>query len=239
MLALGALATRIFPIELDLAVLLAGAVMLLCALGGGMRAASLTQIAQYALLLLVSFIALAILIWQNGGGFGAASSAAAFDKAWTRLSFDGLGRGRPLNAFALAFCLAAGVASLPHLLARGLTTPTNEEARISFFWALGFVAALCLAAPVYGVLFASDALAGRAATALFGLAAIGAIAALLAAGSGLSLAVANALSYDVYYKSLHPTAPTEQRFSSRGPRCFWWQSWLCRSRSPGRKKRST
>jgi cation/acetate symporter len=210
LLALGALATRIFPIELDLAVLLAGAVLLLCALGGGMRAASLTQIAQYALLLLVSFIALAILLWLNGGGFGAASSAA-FDKAWTRLSFDGLAAADPLNAFALAFCLAAGVASLPHLLARGLTTPTNEEARISYFWALGFVAALCLAAPVYGVLFASDALAGRAATALFGLAAIGAIAALLASGSGLLLAVANALSYDVYFKSLHPTAPTEQR----------------------------
>ena len=210
LLALGALAMRIFPIELDLAVLLAGGLLLLCTLGGGMRAASLTQIAQYAVLLLVSFIALAILLWLNRGGFGGASSAA-FDTAWTRLSFDGLAAADPLNAFALAFCLAAGVASLPHLLARGLTTPTNEEARVSYLWAVGFVAALCLAAPVYGVLFATDALSGRAATALFGLTAIGAISALLAAGSGLLLAVSNALSYDIYFKSLHPTAPTEQR----------------------------
>jgi cation/acetate symporter len=210
LLALGALATRIFPIELDLAVLLAGGMLLLCTLGGGMRAASLTQIVQCAVLLLVSLIALVILLWLNKGGFGGASGAA-FDKAWTRLSFDGLAAADPLNAFALAFCLAAGVAALPHLLARGLTTPTNEEARVSYLWALGFVAAPCLAAPAFAVLFTPDALSGRAATALFGLASIGAIAALLALGSGLLLAVANALSYDLYFKSLHPTAPTEQR----------------------------
>jgi cation/acetate symporter len=210
LLALGALATRIFPIELDLAVLLAGGLLLLSTLGGGMRAASLAQIAQYAVLLLVSFIALAILLWVNGGGLGAASGAA-FDKAWTRFSFDGLAAADPLNALALAFCLAAGVASLPHLLARGLTTPTDEEAQVSYLWALRFVAALCLAAPAFGVLFVSDALAGKAATALFGLTAIGAITALLALGSGLLLAAANALSYDIYFKSLHPTAPTEQR----------------------------
>jgi cation/acetate symporter len=210
LLALGAIATRIFPIALDLAVLLAGGTLLLCVLAGGMRAASLTQIAQYAVLLLVSFIALAILLWLNGGGFGTASGAA-FDKAWTSLVFDGLAAADPLNAFGLAFCLAAGIASLPHLLARGLTTPTNEEARVSYLWALGFIAALSLAAPAYGVLFAPDALAGRAGIALSALTAIGAIAALLASGSGLLLAVANALSYDIYFKSLHPTAPTEQR----------------------------
>ena len=210
LLVLGALAMRIFPIELDLALLLAGGVLLLCTLNGGMRAASLTQIAQYALLLLVSFIALGILLWVNGGGLGAASGAA-FDKAWTGLRIDALAADDPLNAFALVFCLAAGVAVLPHLLARGLTTPTDEEAQVSYLWALRFVAALCLAAPAFGVLFVSDALSGRAATALFGLTAIGAIAALLASGSGLLLTVANALSYDIYFKTLHSTAPTEQR----------------------------
>jgi cation/acetate symporter len=100
---------------------------------------------------------------------------------------------------------------LPHLLARGLTTPTDGEARISYLWALGFAAALCVAAPAFGMLFTTEPLAGRAATALFGLAATGAIAALLASSSGLSLAVANAFSHDIYFKTLHPTAPTEQR----------------------------
>jgi cation/acetate symporter len=211
LLALGALAMRIFPIDLDLAVLFAGGVLLLCTLGGGMRAASLTQIAQYGVLLLVAFAALAILLWQNAGGLGAASGAA-FDKAWTNFGFDALAAADPLNAFALGFCLAAGVAVLPHLLARGLTTPTDGETQSSYLWALRFVAALCLVAPAFGILFATGApAAGRAGTALFGLAAIGAISALLASGSGLLLAVANALSYDVYFKTLHPTAPTEQR----------------------------
>ena len=210
LLVLGALATRIFPIELDLAVLLAGGVLLLCTLGGGMRAASLTQIAQYAVLLLVSFIALGILLWVNSGGLGPASGAA-FEKAWTGFRIDALAAADSLNAFALVFCLAAGVAVLPHLLARGLATPTDEEAQVSYLWGLRFVAALCLAAPALGVLFVADTpIAGRAGTALFGLAATGAIAALLASGSGLSLAVANTLSYDVYFKTLHPTAPTEQ-----------------------------
>ena len=210
LLALGTLATRIFPIGLDLAILLGAATLLLCMLAGGMRAASLTQIVQCAVLLLVSFIALAILLWQNGGGLGAGADAA-LGKAWTELRFDGLAAPDPLNAVALAFCLATGVAALPHLVARGLTTPTVEDARISYLWALGFTAMLCLAAPAFGILFAPDALAGRAGTILFGLGVIGAIAALLALGSGLLLAVANALSYDLYYKTLHPSAPTEQR----------------------------
>ena len=49
-----------------------------------------------------------------------------------------------LNRFALLFCVAAGIASLPHLLMRGLVTPSIEEARTSFVWALPFTAARCI-----------------------------------------------------------------------------------------------
>lgn len=209
LLALAALAARIFPITFDLAIVLSAVTLLFCAFAGGMRSASLTQVVQYAVLLIVSVAGTVILLWQNGGGLGSAG-VVAFDKAWTSLKLDGLAAPDPLNAFALAFCLTAGVAALPHLLARGLTTPTDGEARLSYLWALGFLAALCLTAPAYGVLFAADPLAGRAGVALSTLAAVGAIAALLAAGTGLLLAVGNALSHDLYYKTLHPTAPTEQ-----------------------------
>jgi cation/acetate symporter len=41
--------------------------------------------------------------------------------------------------------------------------------------------------------------------------AVGAIAACLAIGSSLLIAIANALSYDLYYKSLHRTASTDRR----------------------------
>ena len=40
---------------------------------------------------------------------------------------------------------------------------------------------------------------------------MGAISLLLAVGSGLVLAIANALSYDLYYRSLHLSASTERR----------------------------
>ena len=49
------------------------------------------------------------------------------------------------------------------------------------------------------------------ATVLIGLTATSAIAACLALGSGLLLAMANGLSYDLYFKSLDVTAPTERR----------------------------
>jgi cation/acetate symporter len=96
---------------------------------------------------------------------------------------------------------------------RGLVTPSIEEARTSFLWALPLSAALCLVAAPYVSLFdaAPDASSDMAAIFSFGLTAIGAIAALLAIGSGLVLAIANALSYDLYYRSLHLTASTERR----------------------------
>ena len=71
---------------------------------------------------------------------------------------------------------------------------------------------LALAAP-YLALFgnAPPATANMTAILAFGFTATGAIAALLALGSGLALAAANVLSYDLYYKGLHPTASTERR----------------------------
>jgi len=96
---------------------------------------------------------------------------------------------------------------------RGLTTPSVEGARTSFLLALPFTAVLCLAAPAYLPLFgqAPDASSDAEAILSFGLLASGGIAACLALGSGLTLAIANGLSYDIYYKSLHLTAPTERR----------------------------
>ncbi len=55
---------------------------------------------------------------------------------------------------------------------------------------------------------------GLAEIVSFGLAASGVIAALLAIGSGLVLALGNALSYDIYFKSLHRSASTERRVAA-------------------------
>jgi cation/acetate symporter len=188
------------------------AMLLLCSFAGGMRSATLTQIAQYVVLLAASLGALAILLWQHGT-WVPDLSASALDDAVSRLKLETFAAEDPVNRFALVFCLAAGTASLPHLLMRGFTARSVAEARMSFLLALPFAAVLCLAAPAYLPLFgqAPADSSDVASVISSGLIAIGGIAACLALGSGLVLAIANALSYDIYYRTLHLTAPTERR----------------------------
>ena len=57
-----------------------------------------------------------------------------------------------LNFLALAFCLMAGTAGLPHVLSRFYTTPGVREARQSVTWALLFIVLVYLCAPVLAVL---------------------------------------------------------------------------------------
>lgn len=84
---------------------------------------------------------------------------------------------------------------------------------MSFLAAPVFAGLLCLAAPALAALYeaawteAGDVLAMIAEALLV----LGAITGLLAAGSALALSIANALSYDVYYKSLHPTASARRQ----------------------------
>ena len=212
LLGLGLVTTRIFAIDLGAAIALAVALLLACSFAAGMRSASLTQIVQYAVLLAVSLIALVLLLWQQGALFPALD-AARRGPALAAIKLEAFTAEDALNRYAFLFCLAAGIAALPHLLLRSLVTPSIEEARTSFLWALPFTAALCFVAAPYLVLFDSEPAkpANLMATLFFGLVTTGAIAALLALGSGLVLAVANALSYDIYYKHVHPAASTGHR----------------------------
>jgi cation/acetate symporter len=211
-LGLGALATRIFAIGLGTGVALGVAMLMSCSFAAGMRSASLTQLVQYAVLLAASFVAFALLLLQQGApvpthGFAGISGTLAAIKLEAFTAAD------QLNRLAALFCLAAGIVSLPHLLLRASVTPIVAEARASFLWALPFTAALCFVAvfPLGLLDQAPGAAANTASILAFGFTAIGAIAALLALGSGLALAIANALSYDFYYKAVHPTASTERR----------------------------
>jgi cation/acetate symporter len=217
-LGLGTLATRIFAINPRTGAALAIAMLLSCSFAAGMRSASLTQIVQYVVALAASLLALVLLLWQHGtlvstlNADRVAATLAAIDlESFT--AEDGL------NRFALLFCVAGGIAALPHLLARALVTPTIEGARSSFLWALPFTAVLCLVAAPYLSLFERPPAATGSMPAIlaYGVTATGAITALLALGSGLVLAAANALSYDLYYKDLHGTASTAHRiFVARG-----------------------
>jgi cation/acetate symporter len=212
LVGLGVMVTRIFAVDLGTGTALAVAMLLLCSFAAGVRSASLTQIAQYAVVLAASLVALAISLWQQGALLPALDGAD-LQAALASFRLEAFAAEDSVNRFALLFCLATGIASLPHILVGGLVTPSTEEARSSFLWALPFSAALCLVAAPYLALFGGvpAASSGFAAILSFGLIAIGSIATLLALGSGLVLAIANALSYDIYYKSLHLTASTGRR----------------------------
>ena len=206
LMGLGAIAMRVFAVGTETGIALGAAMLLVCSIAAGMRSASLTQIVQYAVLLAVALVALAIVLWQQGALLPA-PNATGIEAALATLKLDSFAAEDRVNRFALLFCLATGTASLPHLLMRGLVTPSIEEARTSFFWALPFAGALCLVGAPYVSLSGATPLASPDAASI----ATGAIAACLAVGSALVLAIANALSYDIYYKSLHLTASTERR----------------------------
>ena len=212
LLGLGILAAQIFGIDAGTRISIGAGMLLLCSFAAGMRSASVTQIVQYAVLLAVSVVALALLLWQHGAVFSGAEPAG-LKTALAIFKLEGFAAEDGLNRFGLLFCIGAGIASLPHILMRGLVTPTIEEARTSFLWALPFTGVLALVAAPYLSLFESAPQTASPASAVlfFGLIAIGAIAALLAAASALVLAIANALSYDLYYRSLHLSASTERR----------------------------
>jgi cation/acetate symporter len=215
LLGLDILATHLFPVDFSIGMAIAVVMVLLCSFAAGMRSASLTQIVQYAVLLAVSLVALAIVLWQQSALLPALD-AARLAAAFATFKLETFAAGDTINRFALLFCLVAGIASLPHLLMRSLITPCIDEARTSFLWTLPFSAALCLVAAPYLSLFGAPPAdsSGLAGIVSFGLAASGVIAALLAIGSGLVLALGNALSYDIYFKSLHRSASTERRVAA-------------------------
>ncbi len=131
LLGLDILATHLFPVDLSIGMAIAVVMVLLCSFAAGMRSASLTQIVQYAVLLAVSLVALAIVLWQQSALLPALD-AARLAAAFATFKLETFAAGDTTNRFALLFCLLAGIASLPHLLMRSLVTPSIDEARTSF-----------------------------------------------------------------------------------------------------------
>lgn len=209
-LGIAILAERIFGIDAATGLAVSGAMILLCTIVGGMRSATFSQAAQYAVLLISSLAALALLLWKQGTWLPDPGLVDAVVGRFKRETFTA---ADPVNRFALGFCLAAGVASLPHLLMRSFVSRSVAEARTSFLLGLLFVAVLCIAAPAYLPLFSHAPInpSDVAAVSWFVLIAIGGISACLALASGLALAIANALSYDVYFKGIDLSAPTARR----------------------------
>lgn len=127
---------------------------------GGMRSLSAAAILQY-LALALAFLVPAILISSTRGGlplpqftFGFALEEAR-DLAGGDTAFALPGAILPttwtgqINTFITLTTLAAGVASLPHLVMRAAVARDGDGARRSVGWALVFTLAVILTAPAY------------------------------------------------------------------------------------------
>ena len=160
--ATGTLVTaRLFTLSPQAA---AGLVVLLILSGtvlGGMRAVTLTALAQYIVLAIAFLVPIAIVatityslpIPQIAAGLAyrdAAALAASGDLAAPLASrFLPLVPKGSFQLIAVTVGFAAGVAALPHLLMRCATVDDAPATRRSVGWALVFVLVVALTAPAY------------------------------------------------------------------------------------------
>src|SRR6187549_1779593 len=170
----GIIASRFLGMKFEIAVFAGLVGILLCAMLGGMRAVTWTQIAQYIVLIVAYLVPIVILSTKHYGipipelTYGKA--IAQIGEREMQLVKDGLAvlcnkeacppgtlrphiqpfmNYTPLNFFGIIFCMMVGTASLPHILMRYFTTPSVKEARDSVAWSLLFIFLLYFSTPAY------------------------------------------------------------------------------------------
>ena len=162
----GLIASRFLGMSFEVAVFVGLVGILLCAMLGGMRAVTWTQIAQYIVLIVAYLTPIIILSTKKYGipipeltyglaiqeitareqemlRTGLATTAALKPHIQPFINYT------PLNFFGIIFCMMVGTASLPHILMRYFTTPSVREARQSVAWSLFFIFLLYFSAPAY------------------------------------------------------------------------------------------
>ena len=162
----GLIASRFLGMQFEIAVFAGLVGILLCAMLGGMRAVTWTQIAQYIVLIIAYLTPIVILSTKKYGipipeltygqaiaditareqqmlATGLATVAALKPHIQPFINYS------PLNFFAIIMCMMVGTASLPHILMRYFTTPSVREARQSVAWSLLFIFLLYFSAPAY------------------------------------------------------------------------------------------
>src|SRR3972149_3188108 len=162
----GLIASRFLGMPFEIAVFAGLVGILLCAMLGGMRAVTWTQIAQYIVLIVAYLTPIVILSTKKYGfpipelTYGQAFADITAREA--QILASGLATTAnlkphiapfinysPLNFFGIIFCMMVGTASLPHILMRYFTTPSVREARQSVAWSLFFIVLLYFSAPAY------------------------------------------------------------------------------------------
>ena len=170
----GLIASRFLGMSFELAVFAGLVGILLCAMLGGMRAVTWTQIAQYVVLIIAYLTPIVILSTKKFGiplpeltygaaiaeitaregqmlqtGLATLCTATSCAAGALKPHIEPFINYSPLNFFGIIFCMMVGTASLPHILMRYFTTPSVREARQSVAWSLLFIFLLYFSAPAY------------------------------------------------------------------------------------------
>ena len=173
---------------------------------GGMRSLSLSQLAYYTVMLLAGLAASLTVLWETGAF--AVADTLLVDEVIPAMAWQPFARTSPVNAIALLFCLVTGFASMPYLLMRSFTAPDIGDARMSFLGAPVFLFLICAGIPAMAALYEPASLAIDDALSMISQAVlvVASVAALLSTGAALTLALANMIAHDVYFKSAVPNA---------------------------------
>jgi cation/acetate symporter len=191
--ATGTIAAKVFQIPFGVGVWIALVAILLCAMLGGMRAVTWTQVAQYIVLIIAYLVPVFWMSSKQGFGmfpqfeYGAAVGRLADVEVMQQVgvlkpvhAVPGLAALTVHHAAAantalaswkfvtLVACMMMGTASLPHILMRYFTTPSVSAARKSVAWSLLFIFLLYFTAPALATLSKLSVLDPNVATSIIG-----------------------------------------------------------------------
>ncbi|MCU0984060.1 MAG: sodium/solute symporter [Acetobacteraceae bacterium] len=216
MVGAGNLIRLMFGISYETAVVVVGCVMLAYVLFGGMLATTWVQIVK-AVLLLGGAAIMAVLVLAKFGFNPIALFQAGAEKYGAQVLAPGSLVSNPWDTISLGLALMFGTAGLPHILMRFYTVPDAKAARLSVFYATGWIGLFYLLTFILGfgamVLVGHEAIravdrggnmaAPILAEVLGGEGFLGficavAFATILAVVAGLTLSGAAALSHDLW-----------------------------------------
>ncbi|MDH3320392.1 MAG: VC_2705 family sodium/solute symporter, partial [Betaproteobacteria bacterium] len=191
--ATGTIASKVLQIPFEVGVWIALVAILLCAMLGGMRAVTWTQVAQYIVLIIAYLVPVFWMSSKQGFGvFPQFEYGAAVAKLSELETLHQVGILKPAQAMAgmsaltvkhsvamddpiakikfvtLVACMMMGTASLPHILMRYFTTPSVRAARNSVAWSLLFIFMLYFTAPTLATLTKLQVLDPSLATSIIG-----------------------------------------------------------------------
>ena len=158
--------SRFLEVDTNTGLLIAGAVVFVYAVLGGMKGITYTQLAQYVVLIIAYTIPAVFISLQLTGNalpqLGLFSThiesglplLAKLDQVLLELGFQDYtgNHGSTLNMVLFTMSLMIGTAGLPHVIIRFFTVPKVSDARKSAGWALVFIALLYTVAPAVGAM---------------------------------------------------------------------------------------